>query len=458
MGLLASTAALLLATAGPSFVEKPCSDDRLGRLARCGTVLVPEDRQRPDARAIALNVIVMPAVGKASLPPLFDIEGGPGLPVTKNVAFYATAGAAYRSGRDIVLVDQRGTGGSNPLHCPEFNKPEAAYSPLFPASQVRECRRSLEQAADLTKYGTAEAVADLDAVRAALNYPQIDLFGLSYGTTVALRYLAAYPDRVRAAVLMGVSPASATPPKGHAMAGARAMEKLINRCAKDQACATSFRPAEDIARARARLASIPNAPSEEIFFEKLRSLMYQPTGSRQVPFILSRAAAGDLAPFYTATKPQGPDLFANGMHLSVICSEGVALMDVTAARWRAKATMFGDYRLRQQQEACAEWPKAKVPADHLQPVRSNVPVLLVSGEMDPVTPPELADEVAKTLSNSRHIVIPASGHLFDGMSGVDTCLDPLIVGFLKTGNVQSLDVGCVSAMKPPPFVINNKQP
>ena len=457
MALFASTAALLIATAGPIFVEKPCIDARLAKLARCGTVSVPEDRERPQARTIALNVIVMPATTRSSLPPLFDIDGGPGLHATKNVAFYATAGSAYRNDRDVVMVDQRGTGGSNPLHCPALSKRETAYRPLFPAAEVRQCRRALEQTADLTRYGTADAVADLDAVRAALGYKQIDLFGLSYGSTVALRYLATYPDRVRAAVLMGVAPASATPPKGHALAGDRALKKLIDRCRSDAACAAAFQPADDIDRARARLRSIPDAPSSDIFFEKLRSLMYQPTGSRRVPLVLSRAAAGDLAPFFAATRPQGPSLYAEGMHLSVICSEGMALMDVAAARAAAKATIFGDYRLRQQQQACAEWPKAQVPDDHLHPVRSNVPVLLISGELDPVTPPELADEVAKTLPNSRHVVIPASGHIFDGMSGVDTCLDPLILNFLQTGDVQNLKAGCVNSMKPPPFLTSMEQ-
>ena len=453
MGLFASSAALLVATADPVFVEKPCTDERLANLARCGTVSVPEDRQRPLARTIALNVTVMPATAKPILPPLFDIDGGPGLPATKNVAFYATAGSAYRSQRDVVLVDQRGTGQSNPLHCPALSKPGAAYQPLYPAAQVRQCRQALERTADLTKYGTAEAVADLDSVRAALGYKQIDLFGLSYGSTVALRYMATYPDRVRAAVLMGVAPASATPPKGHAPAGDRALRKLIEQCQSDAACAAAFDPATDIERARTQLGSIPGAPSEEIFFEKLRSLMYQPTGARRVPLILSQAAVGDLSPFYAATKSQF--IYADGMALSVICSEGMALMDVAAARTAAKTTLFGDYRLRRQQEACAEWPAGKVAADHLNPVRSDIPVLLISGELDPVTPPELADQVAKTLPNSKHVIIPASGHIFDGMSGVDTCLDPLILSFLKGGNAKTVDASCVAAMKPPAFSIRS---
>jgi pimeloyl-ACP methyl ester carboxylesterase len=399
----------------------------------------------------------MPATSHAPhARPLFDIDGGPGLPVTKNAEFYASFGSAYRQRRDIVMVDQRGTGGSNPLHCPEFSSPEAAYHPLYPATVVRRCRQKLEANADLTKYTTRDAVDDLDDVRAALGYDKIDLFGLSYGSTVALRYLATHPQRVRAAVLMGVAPPSATPPKGHATAGERALKLLFEQCRRDATCSAEYDPAADLERIRLRLPSIPGAPANEIFLEKLRSLMYQPSGARRIPFIMNRAAAGDLAPFYKATRPQGSSLYADGMYLSVICSEGLPLMDVEAARNAANATVFGDYRLRQQIQACAEWPAGEVATDHLQPVRSDAPVLLISGELDPVTPPQWADDVAKTLPHSRHVVIPASGHLFDGMTGVDSCLDPLILAFLESGNSKAVDATCVKAMKPPPFVTGDE--
>lgn len=451
MSLLVAAATLLAANTAPVFSDKPCSGNRLARLARCGTVSVPEDRQRPDGRKIALNVIVLPAApSDVTLPPLFDIAGGPGLPATANVAFYATDGSAYGAGRDIILVDQRGTGASNPLHCPAFYKPEATYRPLYPVEEVRRCRQSLEQKADLTKYGTTDAVADLDAVRAALGYKQIDLFGLSYGSIVAQRYLATFPDRVRAAVLMGVAPASSLPPKGHGAAGQQAFTKLAAQCRLDPACSAAFDPPADLDGARTRLKDIAGAPPEEVFFEKLRSLMYQPAGARRVPLILNRAAAGDLAPFYAATRAS-PFMYADGMAFTVICSESMALMNVAKARTAAKGTLFGDYRLRRQQEACAEWPRAKVSADHLKPVKSNVPVLLVSGELDSVTPPEGTAEVAKGLPNAKHVVISASGHIFDGMSGIDSCLDPLILRFLRSANAKSLDLSCVAAMKPPPF-------
>ena len=306
-------------------------------------------------------------------------------------------------------------------------------------------------------YGTRDAVADLDDVRAALGYGKLDLFGLSYGTTVALRYLDTYPQRVRAAVLMGVAPPTAMPPKSHAVAAEAAIQKLFAECEREPSCDAAFNPTADVDRARTRLVSIAGAPSEEIFFEKLRSLMYQPSTARRIPYILSKAANGDLSPFYAATKPQGPSLYADGMFLSVICSEAMALMDFVAATQASKPTMFGDYRLRRQKEACAEWPTARTAENHLRPVVSSAAILLISGDLDPVTPPAWADAVASTLPNSKHIVIPGSGHIFDGMTGIETCLDPLIVRFLEDGDVKAIDAGCIREMRAPPFVTSDEQ-
>lgn len=452
--LIVSLAAAALSSApAPAFAEKPCTDDRIVDVARCGSVIVPEDRDRPEGRTISLNVVVLPAMSEQSPEhPIFEIDGGPGLPVTKNAEFYATFGSAYRANRDIVLVDQRGTGASGPLNCPELADPEKAYEPVFPIDAVERCRAALEGSADLTKYGTREAVADLDEVRKALGYEKINLFALSYGTTVALRYLAAHPSHVRSAVLMGVSPPSSTPPKSHATAGQRALDLLTAQCRADPACSASFDPAADIAQVSATLPETEGAPAREIFFEKLRSLMYLPMGARMVPYILNRAARGDLEPFYLATRPRGPSPFSDGMFLSVICSEAIAQMDLAAARQTAKATVFGDYRLRRQAEACPIWPVADVEDDFLTPVSSDVPVLLVSGEWDPVTPPALADEVAGSLANAKHVIIPGSGHIFDGMTGIETCLDPLMLSFVDSAQIATVDATCVAEMKPPAFM------
>jgi pimeloyl-ACP methyl ester carboxylesterase len=452
VSLAAALAALAATAASSQFVARPCADAALAKIARCGTVSVPENRDRAGGRSIALNVVVLPATGPAPhLPPLFDIDGGPGLPATKNVGFYAIDGAAYRLRRDIVLVDQRGTGGSNPLHCPELSAPATAYEPMFDPALVERCATRLRKNSDLLRYGTAEAVADLDAVRAALGYERIDLSGLSYGTTVALNYMAAYPQRVRTAVLMGVNPSDARPPRLHAPAAERALTLLFGQCRRDRGCARLGDPDANLARAREALARIKGAPSDAVFMEKLRAMMYAPAGARRVPFVVARAAAGDLAPFFAATKPQ-PSPNADGMFMSVICSESMKMMDVTAARRVAARTRFGDYRLRRQLAACARWPARPTVLQRAPATPSQAAVLLVSGELDPVTPPALADGVARRFANIRHVVIPGSGHIFDGMSGIDTCLDPLIVRFLDSGDLRDFDSACVAAMRPPPFV------
>ena len=448
----------MMAAPPSSFVEKPCSDPALAAIARCGSVAVPENRARPSGRRIALNLVVLKsASANPDLPPLFDIDGGPGLAVTKNARFYATDGAAYRARREIVMVDQRDTGGSNPLACPELAAPEGAFQPMLPVDAVKRCRELLKPKADLRHYLTADAVADLDEVRTALGYGKIDLIGLSYGTTVALRYMATYPGQVRAAVLMGVAPPTAMPPALHAPAAEGAIRLLDAQCKADTACGKMFDLLGDMDRAMAGLKSRRADLEPEIFAEKIRSLMYQPATARRIPWIVNRAAAGDLEPFYAATRPSGPGPFFDGMFLSVTCSEGLALMDYDASAAAARRTRFGDYRLRRQRAACGAWPVGDA-GNFLGPIKTSAAVVLLSGGLDPVTPPAWADVVAQSLPRARHLVIPASGHVFDGLSGIDTCLDPMLVKFLETGDPAAIDPACLATMRPPAFTMSADKP
>lgn len=449
-GLIAAA----LASAVPQFAAHPCNAELAAAGARCGTVAVPENRNRPKARSIDLSVIVIPATSNRRLPPLFDIEGGPGLADSNSAGFYLTDGKAYHEHRDVVLLDQRGTGKSHPLDCPELGAPEAAYQPLYPAKAVARCRRALETHSDLTQYGTAAAVADLDAVRTALGYDMIDLFAVSYGTTFALRYIATHPARVRSAVLLSVAPPSSMPPRHHAEAAELALTKLFAQCVGDPACGAAFRPDDDLRQALAKLRLVDGAPDPEIFLEKLRTLMYQPSTARQIPYLIHHAAEGDLAPFYAATKPGKSGLrYFDGMYLSVTCSESMALFDYRAAAAASRRTPFGDYRLRRQREACAGWPTNRVGRDYLAPVRAEAPVLIVSGGLDPVTPADWAADVARALPNARQILIPDMGHLFDGLSNVE-CFDAMVLSFYETANARAVDARCVASMQPPPFKIS----
>lgn len=454
MTTLAILAAAALGSASPAFVDKPCTDSRLAEVARCGTVWVPENRAAPHGRGIGLNVIVLRSLpGERALPPLFDIDGGPGLPATKNAEFYAGFGKDLRVGREIVLIDQRGTGASNPLNCPELESADDPFRPMLPIEGVKSCRARLEKVADLTRYGTREAVGDIDDVRRALGYDRLDFAALSYGTTVALRYIKAHPQRVRAAVLMGLAPTDARPPRSHAPAAERALRLLFAACEREAACGAAFDPAGDLDRARARLPALAGAPADEVFMEKLRTLMYLPATARFVPLAIYRAAAGDLGPFLALTRSRGPNLYSDGMFLSVTCAEGIALTDLAEARAIARKTPFGDYRLRRQAEACAHWPTAEVDNDHLVAVSAPTAVIMVSGERDPVTPPEWAAEAAARFPNAWDLVLPGSGHIFEGLSGVEDCIDPLIVAFLRSADRNAIDAKCLAAVKPPPFAL-----
>lgn len=454
----AAGATAAMAGPPPAFTARPCPDERLRAVARCGVVTVPENRGAPGGRTIDLNVVILRATGpSADLPPQYDLEGGPGLAVTASAAFYLSDGGAYRARRDIVLVDQRGTGGSNRLTCSALDALEASSDEMLPAAAVASCRTEISSHADPALYGTRDAVEDLDAVRAALGHERIDLVALSYGTTVALRYIAAYGVRVRAAVLMGTAPPDAMPPRHHAPAAERALGLLFAACGAEAACRAAIPdPSADLDAALQRLGRSRATLSREVFMERLRALLYQPGTARRVPWIIHRAAAGDLGPYDEATRSSGASPYAMGVYLSITCGESFALMDYEPAAAAARATRFGDYRLRRQREACRQWPAAQAASDHLSPVSAGTSVLIVSGALDPVTPPDWGDAIARNFPRARHLVIPGSGHVFEGMSGVDTCLDPLMIRFLETADPASLDTACLAQMAPPPFVLSQQ--
>lgn len=438
----------------PVFEARPCADSRIGETARCGIVSVPEDRADPGGRRIALNLVILPATGEKRLLPLYDLAGGPGLPATQTAEFYLSFGGAYREGRDIVLLDQRGTGRSNGLQCPDLASPDRQYELFYPVERVAACRTSLSSRARLEHYGTDAAAADLEAVRQALGHDRIDLFGLSYGTLLALRYDQLFPGRARAMVLLGTATPEARVPSGHAPAGQRALTGLFAACAADPVCASRFpNPRVDLDRALTLLPGISGAPDRDVFLERLRSLMYAPARARMIPLILRYAADGDLRPFFAATRRTEPALDSDGVYLSIVCAEGMAGMDFEQASAAARNTLFGDYRLRRQRAACEDWPVAATAASFFDPPRPSASVLFVSGELDPVTPPDWAEAVAQRSGRARHFILSGGGHIPDGLSGIDTCLDPLLIAFLDHGDPNRLDPTCLAQVRPPSFLL-----
>ena len=318
---------------------KPCRLPGIGEELLCGKFTVFENRQTRTGRTIDLNVVVLPAFDQQNKSePLFDIEGGPGAAASNAAMFYAKEGKEYRRKHDVVLVDQRGTGKSNPLTAPPTKKaPQDYLTEMYPVNYVENLRRTLEQRADLTQYTTPIAMDDLDDVRSWLGYDRINLLGLSYGTRAVLVYLRQHPEHVHTATLMGVAPTYLKMPLYHSQAAARAMDLLLQECEKDASCHNAFSQIRaDWLNVLAQLGREParvqyssdgkSAPvtveiQRDIFAEKTRNWMYGQDKARKIPFIVHEAAQGDFTPFLHERQTDGLLRYIRNQQPQFTCRE-----------------------------------------------------------------------------------------------------------------------------------------
>lgn len=448
-----------------------CNQPSLSRDALCGKYEVFENRTTKSGRKIPLNVVLLPASNSKPAPdPLFYLAGGPGGAATGYASESFMAG--LRRNRDIVLVDQRGTGASNPLNCSlggSRDDMRGFFGEQFPLERVRSCRVELEKVADLTLYTTSIAMDDLDEIREALGYDQINVYGGSYGSTASLVYLRQHPEHVRTVALFGVAPPSAKIPLSFSRGIQDAMDRLLADCAADKACNEAYPDVRgDFNKILAHFEKGPIEVSatniytgstqkvlvtRDSFVDGVRQLLYVPAASAALPGLIHVGASGDLGPLVGTSfqvLAQISSRISRGMQLSVICSEGVPFITPEEVKTTSKNSFYGDARVRPMMNACAEWPRAKVPASFPDPVKSDKPVLLVSGALDPVTPPWLAESAIKTLSNSRLIVPKNATHTSY------QCIDRLIADFIDLGTTKGLDVSCVDQIRRPPFTIIRK--
>ncbi len=439
---------------------------------QCGTVDVFEDRRRETGRKIALKIVIFPATGQdKAADPLFYIPGGPGSSATEDAPFVAQQFAKIREHRDLVFVDQRGTGGSNPLNCDLFNPADlrSYLSDYFPLEAVRKCREQLEPKANLKLYTTPIAMDDLDDVRAALGYKQINIIGGSYGTRAAQVYLKLHQTRVRAIILHGVSPTNQFMPRDFPQHTERALDGVMADCAADDACRAAFPDLR--AEARSVLERLLRGPvevelkrqkesvrislSRDLTTEAIRYMLYQPAAASRIPLFMHLAAQGNFMPFAEAAISFRQQIVAtgsNGMYLSVTCAEDLPMIKPGEGERNGVNTLLGDYRLRQQRAACALWRRGNIPKDYAEPTRADVPALILTGQWDPVTPPMYGDTAAKYLSHSLHVIVPHGGHGFNGLNGLD-CIDNLVVSFINRGTTTGLDTSCVNAIARKGFLL-----
>ncbi|HYO15420.1 MAG TPA: alpha/beta fold hydrolase, partial [Thermoanaerobaculia bacterium] len=442
--------------------------------ARCGTYEVWENRAAKSGRKIPLRVLVLPATGPDRLPdPFVFFSGGPGDSNVDAASWLAEELGALRKRRDILLVDFRGTGGSGGLFCTELPGSAGLQGTLdhfLPPERVRACAERLSKTADLSQYTNDTSVDDIDEVRAALGYDRINLFGGSAGSRSGLVYLRRHPDKVRTAILSGLVPMDDLGPFDMARSAQRALDGLIAECEGDAACRGAFpRLREEVAAVLERAGKDPmtvpvtdretGKPVEvrltrSAVAQALRAMLYSPVAAARLPFKVHRAAQGDWKPLAETAHAWAAGVagLADGYYLSLTCAEELPFIRENEIPAAVQGTFLGDFRIRAQQVACAAWPVPPVGREFLEPVTSDVPVLLISGERDPVTPPGNAEHAARTLKNSLHVVVPDAGHSFSGIEGGEHIID-LIIKVVETGTVKGLDTSFTARMKRPEFVL-----
>jgi pimeloyl-ACP methyl ester carboxylesterase len=440
--------------------------------AECGTYSTPENPAEPRGRKIDLFVARVRAISFKKKPdPLFLIAGGPG---TSAADLYTSSAGPFervRRDRDIILLDQRGTGRSNRLDCPyDSQHVFARIEEIRVDEENIKCRDVLSKRADLRQYTTSVAVRDLDDVRRALGYDRINLFGNSYGTRVAQHYARRYPRSTRTLILDGVvNPQSVLGPTT-AIDAERALERILGRCARDPACARAFRdPMQDYRTLRARLTDkpVPTMVSEAatgrpINFDftprhlsaVLRFASYNDDQAALLPLSLHMAThENNFTPLASQFRVFAQSLeaaFAYGMHNSVACSEDTPLIDTNTLDVAAlDATHMGADQVRQLVEGCKVWPRGVVDADLHAPLKSDAATLLLSGADDPVTPPEYAELARRAFADSKHVIVAGHGHGLFGMP----CVDRIMARFIDAASTKDLDTSCTSRLKPMPFFI-----
>jgi pimeloyl-ACP methyl ester carboxylesterase len=443
----------------------PCKVPGIQEEVRCATYAVWEDREAKKGRKIGLNVVILPAKGADKAPdPIFFFGGGPGEGIAGEAE--GVANDPVRQKRDVVLVDQRGTGRSNPLDCEFWGHPmdaRKAAGDLFPLAAVRACRAQLEKRADLRFYTTPLAMDDVDEVRAWLGYDKVNLSGGSYGTRAAQVYLQRHPESVRTVTLIAVAPLDEYLPLHHAYAGQRALDMLFAECAADAACHAAYpNLKQELATVLERVdqgvtVTVTNPvtqkrqevrPTHGLVAEGMRFLLYG-NGGAKLPRQIHQAFEGHLEPLVQMALERRLDIdeaLAMGLLFSVTCAEDLPFIDDATAARETKGTFLGDYRIRQQKEVCKVWPRGEIPANLHTPLHSGVPVLLIAGERDPVTPPEFAQRAAKGLTNSLIVLVPRGSH-----GGAGECTEQMIRQFLDTASVKGLDTSCLQKLPPTKF-------
>lgn len=433
--------------------------------ARCGSLEVPENPDEPGGRMISLNIAMAPATGKTTEPdPVFFFAGGPGQAASETWVMLRSVLNKIRKSRDIVMIDQRGTGGSNKLECTTDTEEDLnqEIDLELVRTETEKCLAELD--GDPRFYTTSIAMGDYNRVREAMGYDMINIMGVSYGTRAAQVYLRLFPQTVRTVTLDSVVPMQLALGQEHAVMLDRSVQAVFDDCAEDEACNSLYpHQAEELKILFAQLRNEPrqitiiNPVSGEpqlmhltadTLAVAIRFLSYASETQALIPLLVHEAIdTGDLSRLASQAilvMSGLNEMLSKGMELSIMCSEDYPFFDFSADY---SDTLMGNLLLEIVSLQCKVWTQGEIPEGFHKPVESDLPVLLMSGERDPVTPPQYADTVAETFSNSLNLV--ARGQAHSVMKNV--CLRNITTQFIEKGTIADLDTSCVESIRPSPF-------
>ncbi|QLE83700.1 alpha/beta hydrolase [Shewanella sp. Scap07] len=438
-------------------VQHACYVTGLSEQVRCGSILVPENHQQPEGKQIAIHYTVLPAIkSNFGAEAFLAIAGGPGQSAIDNAAYFDKVFSKVRQYRDILLIDQRGTGRSNPLNC-EGEGFEAGLAlndeSIDIAATTQHCLD--EQTADITQYGSESALKDFEAVRQHLGYSKLHLYGISYGSRMAQLYMRHYPQVLETVTLDGVVPMQQSVVAiGDAIE--RATQILLDECQTTPLCQQSFPTlAADFAKVDSRLAEaaittttrhpLTGEASELLltrskFMGAIRMAMYGANIRALLPYAINQAAQDNFQPILGlyALNMDGIGL-AMGMHSSVVCGEDWPRLD-DAMRQQLQSNYFGEQMLIGFDESCPIWNMPAVSKDFSDAIASDIPTLLLSGENDPATPPSWAELAMEKMTNATHLIAPYATH---GVAH-QSCANNLIADLVNSKDVAQLDSECLS--------------
>lgn len=477
-GLLVSFAclgsyAVYGATTQGTLQLEPCHLSNYSQEVLCGTHTVFENRALGAGRQIDIHFAVIPAIDAASEDdPLVIFPGGPGQAAMDMGPLVASVFRTLNQNRDVVLIDQRGMGSSNPLEC---ETPDDAWLSLSTKEQQRLTRELLtrclaELDADVTLYTQDLANQDIDEILQALGYERVNLYGGSWGTRSALLFAHRFPERVRTLVLDGNLPLDNPAPLYATADAERALEALFSDCSDDNACNEAFPDLEEqFDRAVSALAQGVNITMDDpttgepvslvltrdVFVSGLRNILYSPELSRIVPLIIQQAGNRDYRALGAVSSYlESASSMTLGAHLTIMCSEELPRMTAGDLDRELANGFVGKAFMETYDNACSVWPAAALPSIYGEDVSSNAPALILSGDVDPITPPRWGQAMTQALPNSVHLVAPETGH---GVAP-QGCAPELIERFIVQGNLEGIDGACLNDVTRPSFFVDPSGP